>query len=194
MRLSQRPTWRSWPTSRKLEYALKLGPPPQTPLPATASALAPTTSAAPPTDEVVPAVALRLFRDLMCRCGEPNCAHEPLEACPCKFAGKERERIIAEVRRLGDGSPKRDEATYATITREYLAKHPLTESSDGPSWLKLSGIAVLILAGAAGIFWLAERYRGRQREAPEPRRFVSQGKKKEGQGSALTVTPARSPA
>src|SRR5262249_13869527 len=40
-----------------------------------------------------PAVAQKLYHDLVCLCG--GCARETLWDCPCGFAAQERERVLA---------------------------------------------------------------------------------------------------
>jgi hypothetical protein len=70
----------------------------------------------------VPAVA-RLWDELLCTCGESDCARPTLSRCGCEYAQKERQRIADEVRRLGFGTRERDDVTYATLFRAYTAKH-----------------------------------------------------------------------
>src|SRR5882724_8305059 len=57
-------------------------------------------------EDDAPAVAQRLWHDLFCSCPEKDCSNEPLAACHCHFAAAERRKILAQVRRLGFGSPK----------------------------------------------------------------------------------------
>jgi hypothetical protein len=121
----------------------------------------------------------------LCSCPEPDCSHEPLEACECDYASKERQKIVADVRRLGYGTPEKDAATFATIRLQYLATHRV-EPKEAPSAfagaLRIAGFAIACLLGAMGLFWLVERLRSGLARTDAPRaarpHFMSQSKRK----------------
>lgn len=137
---------------------------------ASASANTPRASAEPPSESEAntPEVARRLWHDLLCTCTEKDCVHESLEACTCEYAEKRRNEILAEVRRLGFGSTKQDDATYATVFRNYLKAHG--KEADGtqappepsaPIWLDVVLIAAAIATAVAMITFMVDRFRGR---------------------------------
>lgn len=45
-------------------------------------------------NEDIPEVARRLWNELLCACGEANCARPTLAACACEYAGKKRQEIF----------------------------------------------------------------------------------------------------
>lgn len=119
----------------------------------------------------VPAVARRLLDELLCTCGEPDCARPPLAACRCDYAQKKRKQIIDEVRRLGFGSRERDDATYTAILRSYTAQHgadATLAAVRGSERLDRLLTLALFLAGLTLIASAAERYR-RSRADRHPR-------------------------
>lgn len=144
---------------------------------APASSRAPTSAttgsaAAPGTQSQVPEVARRLWHDLLCLCGE--CEHETLEACTCEYAAERRREILDRVRTLGFGTPRQDEATYASVSREYLARHgsdpELARARAGlhmPAWLESSLTIAGAMLVAAALIAVVEIFRRRSR--PKPR-------------------------
>lgn len=119
-------------------------------------------------DEDIPEVARRLWKELLCTCGEETCARPTLAACACEYAGKKRQDILDQVRRRGFGSPARDEATYAAVLRDYTARHgsdsTLTATLHG-EWLRWVFMVATAVAGVVALVILAEWYRRRRQRA-----------------------------
>ncbi len=133
-------------------------------------------------DGEVPDVAHRLWHDLLCTCSELDCSHEPLEDCSCKYAVKEREKILKRVRILGFGSPKQDELTYAKVLQEYVALHGpkadrAREDSKG-RWGAAAIVLGVVIAVATALIWLAQRNRHRPVATRQPQHHAQRGKRK----------------
>jgi cytochrome c-type biogenesis protein CcmH/NrfF len=79
-----------------------------------------------------PAVAQRLFRDLVCLCG--GCKRETLDKCPCSYARAEREKILAMLSGKDIGSDAAQEKAYVevrdAIIKEYGGQHVLVVPID----------------------------------------------------------------
>ncbi len=126
------------------------------------------------TDGAVPGVARRLWHELHCGCQEPDCIHEALEACECKFAIEDRRWILDEVKRLGFGSTETDRVTYAAVVREYAARQEASTRTARLQWWVQAGFSLLAVIGGIGaIFWLAERLRRQSNVRGEKARKAS---------------------
>jgi hypothetical protein len=105
-------------------------------------------------------VARRLWADLFCMCGE--CEQITLADCACNSAALERKRIAAKVGQLGNGTPSRDDATYARILSEYLELHGPNAEVRYPrrhAWLHLLAALAAVVAGFTVVVILVERFR-----------------------------------
>ncbi len=128
-------------------------------------------SASTPAD--VPDVARRLWHDLLCMCGE--CEHKTLEACECSYAADRRQEILDAVRRLGFGTPKQDQTTYAAVSRDYLAhhssdrEHARARHGSSPEWIDTAITLGSAIAGMAVLVTIAELLRRRRAAKVEER-------------------------
>ncbi len=123
-----------------------------------------------------PAVGRRLCEELLCTCGESDCARPPLAHCKCEEAATRRRAILQRVRQLGFGTPEADAATYAAVLREYTRKYgtdatlTAAQSRWRRNWL-LGGAIAAVVVGMALVL-----VRFVQRRLPD-RELAAQGKR-----------------
>jgi hypothetical protein len=121
----------------------------------------------------IPDVARRLWHDLLCLCGE--CEHKTLEACECNYAADRRQEILDAVRRLGFGTPKQDQATYAAVSHDYLehhradAEHAKGRHNHSSEWIDTTLTLGSAIAGMAVLVVMAELLRRRRAAKAEQR-------------------------
>ena len=85
-----------------------------------------------------------------------------LADCPCDNAGKERKRIVNEVKRLGQRSSADESAVYATVLAEYLERfgeEAEVASVKRREWLDSLWTLGAALAGAVLVILIVERWR-----------------------------------
>ena len=85
-----------------------------------------------------------------------------LADCPCDHAGKERKRIVNEVKRLGQRSSADESAVYATVLAEYLERfgeEAEVASVKRREWLDSLWTLGAALAGAVLVILIVERWR-----------------------------------
>jgi cytochrome c-type biogenesis protein CcmF len=65
-----------------------------------------------------PAVAQRLYHDLVCLCG--GCARESLWDCPCGFAAQERERVLGLLAGKDLSTPEKEQVAYNLVVASFI--------------------------------------------------------------------------
>lgn len=111
--------------------------------------------ATPSPAEEPPAVARRLWHDLVCLC--PECDRLRLDECRCEIARREREAIVDRVRQ---SAAEKEEDVYRNVVESYVARSGkrvlASESVGGPDWPLLivvlgvptGGILAIVLFGS----------------------------------------------
>ncbi|HKA88777.1 MAG TPA: cytochrome c-type biogenesis CcmF C-terminal domain-containing protein [Haliangiales bacterium] len=106
-----------------------------------------------------PAVAQKLYHDLVCLCG--GCARETLWDCPCGFAAQERERVLALLAGKDLSTPDKERAAYDLVVVSFVSRYggqqvlrvPLDNAFNRLTWL----LPILALCGGAVLVGFAVR-------------------------------------
>ena len=68
-----------------------------------------------------PAVAQRLFRDLVCLCG--GCKRETLDKCPCAYAKAERDKVMAMLAGKDISTDEKADKAYTEVRDALVAEY-----------------------------------------------------------------------